>query len=526
MSKNQDISENHLYTQKLITSHFNGFSYNEIDYLVKELRKRGFPPPLLAEIRNAFGLFNSCIRNQYLFDLFIELFPFMVSYYNGLKYYIREYDELSLEKKDRLLWRYAENARESINYIEKAVVCRMESGYLRNEMMDSNAFYKGGCQDLLSILNGLNNVILRLANYIGERGSLIFLGNEAGITTNPFGMGSIIECDAPRLFEPESMVDIIHEAGHHLLITSNFKDLKEKIEKFSLRNEDSTSMHNLLNDIFCDICLFLFGFLKSENFYSRHYWNNCYSNFKYKSISIENTSIDLCLKSLRYILVLFTISEQFDDEPLKGNFENLKRLLCKNYIYHKSLLRFQDDHTEESVMLKNLFDAFVESIEENGNIINDIKKTVLNNVTKCFSHCTDLHTLDIIFNDMQNDSINTYYEKLKKGTPIIYNMENYYSCIKHVSKLTFSFTYYLFNDVMKNLKGQYIHSDKSKLKFECFSNNIMRYKDFGGYFIAGDSFRGEHFKVQYAYLMSLWDVTIKEKSDLAERVFLNDFLHI
>lgn len=79
----KDIPQNHFFTQKFIQSHFNGFSQQEIRNVGRDLIRFGFPRCLISEIINAFALYNSCIRDPYLFDLFTELFPFTNTFYYG-----------------------------------------------------------------------------------------------------------------------------------------------------------------------------------------------------------------------------------------------------------------------------------------------------------------------------------------------------------------------------------------------------------------------------------------------------------
>ncbi len=427
----------------------------------------------------------------------------------------------------RLLARTTEWARESISYIEKSIICRVQAGYVMNELLNYNTYYKGGCQQLLSILNGLQDWILRLAYSFNEQGALVLISNELEIMTfDPGGGGTIIECNIHHLFEPENLVNIFHEAGHHLLSTSEFEETLGAIRDFATKYqflETPKRNRDLLRHIFADMIQLLFGFLGDINLYSRHFWTSFHSKFSINCASAEDQEHSLILHALRYMFVLFNTLPQFKNANLDNtSFSKLLGYLQGHILNHFEINHLVDTRHPSHAELHGLFLNSRSALEQT---LGQIKKAVLRAFSKVYlgGGTCNIDTVSVECIKERKIASQDFFPLIIIGTPIsyVYNDLDRFNALKHAGRLTYVFNSYVYNKAM-NIAGNSQYLKRNQDGWPVFAEDnppLLRDSSRGGYFVIGSEFRAKHFRSRLAFLLSLWDITIKEKREIVEHIF-------
>ncbi len=542
--EDQPVAPEHLFSQRIIQSKANGFSFEEVDRLCNGLKQWGFPRALIGEIDNVFVLYSSCVRDPVLFDMFIDLYPFMMTFYMGLGELFREPIEgiYSQSGKQRaLLLKRAEWAKEAIDYAQLAISCRMEAGYLRNELMDANPFYKGGCQDILTIIGGLYQGVMSLSGSFDEQGALVIVSNEVNISSYNIGGGVVVECDAQRLFQPEYLVDIFHEAGHHLLTTEEYQDVKEELQRFFIKTQchngsiSSKDIYDALEDAFSDTILLLYGFLGDFDLFSRHYWSSYYCSFTTYCATDHEYYKTLSMQTLRFMFVLLLLHKEFSDT--EWSLETFDVLLEKAINYgeraHPEEIGYLRGRSTHEYNNMKVWASSNGSMELNAAIAcirrilidkyNMVYPETGNTSRKVALRCEEQRRFAFAVNAPIDP--NNIFTNLSVGKPVNYalghqpvNTSPKFQCLEHLGCLCYAFSRLTYEKMGDEKPDQYLRHDDKGWPSPKHKKNppLMRYPVVGGYFVTGTTERGEHFRSRLAFLMSLWDVAIKEKRYLVK----------
>jgi len=229
---------NHPYTQKIITHRDNGFSEEDLDNLEKGLRRKGIHRGLTTEIRNIYSIFNSCVRTPQLFGRFIELYPYLY----GMKRYIEKDLEANYIDREYFLAKL----EEAVQYFNHAFLSYFQGSYLLNEITDFNFEYKGAALQLISILTGIQRILLGVMGHRIEEGGICLFGGAPDLMHYD-RYGSIIEVSLPQLHQPELLIQMGHEIGHRLLRGEEFNKVQEKRVK-QVGNTPGQLFFGLLDD--------------------------------------------------------------------------------------------------------------------------------------------------------------------------------------------------------------------------------------------------------------------------------------
>lgn len=204
----------HIYSQRAVQHKTTGFEEDELKPVWTGLRKRGIPRGTVNELQNIFYTYNSCLRTPQLFGHFLELYPYLY----GLLSFLR-YNSDPARSGNQALPDFLNTVRRAVTYYDRAFLAQFQGSYFFNEITDFNFSYKGGAQQLLSMLNGVQRILLR--NTVGnhERGSFCLIGGACEPRMYS-ATGLIVEAGLPLLHQPEFLIQLAHEIGHYLVQSS------------------------------------------------------------------------------------------------------------------------------------------------------------------------------------------------------------------------------------------------------------------------------------------------------------------
>lgn len=224
INESDNTRHTHPYIQKMITSSQNGFDEKDIQELADCLHDSGVPRGLVAEVQNLYSIYNSCVRTPQLFGHFIDLYPYLYGLRCSL---IAGTDAKKAPKYE--YERFIHQIQVAVQFYDRVFLAYFQGSYLLNEITDFNFEYKGGAQQLISALAGMQRVLLQLIESPAENGGFCFIGGAPELQHRNI-FGSIIEASLPLLYQPELLIQLGHEIGHRLLYTCQYEKVREEIQ--------------------------------------------------------------------------------------------------------------------------------------------------------------------------------------------------------------------------------------------------------------------------------------------------------
>lgn len=544
-----EIPHNHAYVYALIQHYQSTLSQANLQELSLRMKSAGFPRSLIREVRNALTLYSDGLRDPCLYDVFLELFPFAFTFhcavFSDCDAIIRFGD--SPPDNQRLLRLRAVNAaRKGAAALQAAVLQRIEAGYAMNELADYNAFYKGGCQLLLSVLNGVFSIFTRLADSVPEMGNTVLITNDLDIKYSRQSGAGIVVCDLHRLFEPEYLAELVHECAHHLIHCKRFVSVadsiaeyrKWKVATFDPGNSAIIADLSLCEEVFADLMQLVFAFLGDWDLYARHLWTGFATKYELGVCIESERQKHLLLTCLRCALVSVCVDPRFDhlfretelpsDIDLMALLDSLQQCVkyCKDLAWRLN-----------APTSKQEFTKFVRGYFSRGNweklvqVLFAIRNSILENANRIFGECRDLPELVDCLQRLRNSEGASTAASLQGGLVIPYTWQpgNHLACLRQVSLLLYGFGEYVRSVAAVPGTVTAAHEDdwhfvpaysvERGITFSANNPPLLRHRDQGGFFITGAKFRGQHLASRSAYLMSLWDIIIQEKREIATMLF-------
>ena len=266
------------------------FSLSELKEIRRLLYSCHVSKILREKILNMYVNYNDGIQDPILFVYFIELRPYLVRIQEEIQWFSNNFtkgDKLH-ETLDRLVIGF-----------EQAFKNRFHQSYRMDGVTDFNMEYNGGCQQIISALDGAYKVICSALGEAYKPTSFVIVSGLAGVDSSMFSMRlNYFHIFQPSIFMASSVKESVNHYFHRRNIVEDafhgedaplsfslnkLKDLRKNLKKVGKRLKhkhpgimDFVEMmdNTMLLDFQSDIITYLYGYNMDSQLFSFWYWNN------------------------------------------------------------------------------------------------------------------------------------------------------------------------------------------------------------------------------------------------------------
>jgi hypothetical protein len=461
------------------------------------MRRSALPKVVTLRIINCIGLYNEGVQDEFLFSSFLEL----RSYVEKLLAIVRSTAEGTESCSD-----ISELLNRNIDIFEKAWRNRFHATWRLGEITDFNLEFKGGIQQMVSAIDGAYKAV---SSVLGIPGSVVVVAGSPRISSTEMS----IELNYYDIFQPEFFAArASHESACHkykeISAPNIFKDIKSKdmndlIAVEILRLKQKLPMYDewfdpditplspeLFRKIFADMCSLRFTFLNDIDLFIFWYRNIFITDpvawkIKEGKSSTKNESLMDFLTRLCFILTSH-----------EGAVELIARHWSKDIIPDLGLdfMNIQKFHKvikniiSNSKLFRRLLDISLGKISELASEVNF-------DISKAKNHATKMQS------DLESGRVCRYDHDIRKH--------------RESSFLFVQSLFYAFLSLIKKKagKGKILLTRDKENGEPIFNSNDAEilFDKRGGTFVFDEDTMSWFFKVRCAFIMSLWDMSTKEK---------------
>lgn len=462
------------------------------------MKRATLPKVVTLRIINAIALYNEGIQDEFLFSNFLELRSYIEVLLNNIVSKISERDDSYLSTSNYL--------NTAVDIFEKAWRNRFHATWRLGEITDFNLDFKGGIQQIVTALDGAYKA---LTSILGKPGAIAVVAGSPRISSTEMS----IELNYFDIFQPEFFAArSSHEAACHKyeeissLITSPVRDdliveeishLRRALPEYTEWFDPITTPFSpkLFFKILADMCALKFTFFNDIDLFMFWYRNIFIVDpIAWKIQNGKSTSKDEGL--MDFLVRLFLVlGDSYDTTNIISNYWS-KDVLPELNIDQKAIEEF---HTVIKEVLSN----------------SKLFRSLLNN----FTHYISDLALKINFNISKAKEYVVQMESdLNSGRVCRYNIENH-----KPDESRFMFVQSLFNAYLSLLKKKsgvgnvLLERDKNgEPIFSPEKDAKILFDKRGGTFIFDHDLMSWYFRVRCAFIMSLWDMSTKEKYFIPE----------
>ena len=521
----RDIPPEHLRLVQFVREKA-GFDFYEIKDMRDTLRKINISRNLISLFAHAFSIFNITAKDYACLDSYIELFPYL----NSLKDYVNDFtiliESLSVNhntnlkdiindlnngrqldnRSNRLFVKWGNSGRllsKALDYFHKAFTQRFSSGFYTQELTDITMYYKGGAQQILTCMDGFLNALLSgLVKEPQDQFGLTLISSVPEITVTNI-LGPVIEMNLFHLYQPERWVNLFHEIGHYLYFTKDeiFQlEIEElnKIKKILLEKPQyfADVLFKMIEEVFCDLFLFYFGFLGDKDLFFKHFWGYYFCR--------PHPWAEVAAYNYRFYLVLHLCCGTTINDFFK-NWEDFK---------NRSPWRIDLNYKTFNKNSLHTFNGFVgERFGKNRpilDILESVKEKIEKKVQTLFLQAEYATIKD--FRE-QNEEIANMFANLESGE-LYFNTDGDF--FKFVVKLNYAYLKKVMGAVTDG--KEFLQRDRNE-NLPLFNQNSgpLMWESLGTLFSSDPMLRKKYFLYRMTFLRSLWDSAMKNKSKILEK---------
>ena len=331
------------YTRPRIEDHYSVFRpalmipQHRIDELHRVLVRTRFCKVASMRLLNMVSVYNDGVSDNVMFSSFSELHPFVLWVLRQVEMYLSrrlEANELHLITDATHYW---------VDEFEQAFRNRYRSSHRLGDISEVNLDFRGGVQQLVAALHAAANAT---GSVLGIPPSLVWIGGRAGASSSAYCAS--VHVSPAHAFHPEHFATILgHELGHAWMWTPRhdedleqgqrrltdprsrrelFAEILSQVERATTsRVQSKLEGHDqLLEEIACDLVGYCFSFASRAELFS--WWNlhHFQQTVMIRGSRDDSPEIDTMLRFLFRVLSVLSLS-RVEISSLSGRFEEWLR---------------------------------------------------------------------------------------------------------------------------------------------------------------------------------------------------------
>lgn len=450
-----------------------------IDEVKQKLKTLHVPKAVNQGVLNLLSIYNQGIQDDILYGHFLELLPFVESLLETVK---------SAPGEVRDLNRFLIEALHSFEY---AYANRFYSSYRSWEVSDSNLFFKGGIQQLVTAYDGLYKA---MSTAVGNPRSFAFVEGRPNMATWEWAL----RLSFFHIFQPELLAtSVLTEAAMHYIGTRTDRRRRDVLGSCALPSEDAETntriraerlkhplgnylTPNWFNHVIADLFAFNLAYLRDAQLYSWWYWN--YFAASEPVYRVDGSFLDEPFHSfLLRQLVVFRLSGVNQrvvlPSPELRAMHRLRGQDCEDFV----------DRLFEKRVFADWFDEAVRSVNDT--------------TERCFGASARDYAA------LQEPSIRRVMDLFRQGVVHPYRRNDEWSRFKFTQLVLHAYLRLLkewkhgATSVLPRVNGVAMPPKHAALLFD----------PLGGVFVNSMRVRRQCFQYRNVLTMSIWDMAVKEK---------------